>query len=151
MNVPAYWYFFTAWQLCLLILASFTPFDWISRVINLPFLSLYVFFAGLYISWIRPRAYYIPIMGLDLHRKSTDIIQSWPERLLIDLSFHIVPLVYALKRFGPIRFTVKSTIGTVMILGVYLLCFSVKDTYKISLGEMVGLLGWTVLVSTMTR
>jgi len=142
IEIPALWNFFTAWQLVLLGLASLHPFGWIAEVLNLPFLSLFVLLGGLYVSWIRPRAYFVPMIPIG-NRKNRKahvwVLDSWWARVGIDLMTHVLPLVYAIYRFGPMRWTRRSTIGTMVLLGVYLVLFAVHETYKISVMEMMVL------------
>jgi hypothetical protein len=139
IEIPALWIFFTAWQLVLLGLASFRPLGWIAKVVNLPFLSLFVFFGGLYVSWIRPRAYFVPMIPIGNRKSHVWVLDAWWARAGIDLMTHVLPLVYAIHRFGPMQWTRRSTIGTLVLLGVYLVLFAVHETYKISVMEMMVL------------
>jgi hypothetical protein len=150
MEIPALWNFFTAWQLVLLGLASLRPFGWIAKVLNLPFLSLFVLLGGLYVSWIRPMAYFVPMIPVGTMKKRKShvwVLDSWWARVSIDLMTHVLPLVYAIRRFGPMRWTRRSTIGTLVLLGVYLVLFPVHTTYKISVFDMIFVFFTAVIFS----
>jgi len=133
MRIPAVWRFFTMWQFCLLLLASFPSFQWIAEWVNLPFLSTVVFIGGFYISWMEPRAYYIKVLPFGGDETSTVwTLHSWPIRLTIDILFHFIPLIYAYLRFSPVRIDRKTTFGTVFLLSLYFCLFSTPDVYHIS-------------------
>jgi len=134
-----FWQFFTIWQFILLVVASCPPFHWISQYLNLPFLSVVVVLGGLYISWIHPKAYYLP-------RK----VDSWSERLSIDIVFHILPLFYAFYKFGPMTWTTTTTIGSFSLLCFYLLLFRIPEVYRIQTSEMICIVAIATVLSMST-
>jgi len=131
--IPQTWRFFTMWQFSLLILASQPSFSWLSKNLNLPFLSFFVLVVGCYLSWIDPRACFVPYYTITKTSITTRIwiIKHWQARLWIDILFHVLPFFYALAYFGPPHIQWRTTVGSALLLCLYLCLFSIHNVYHL--------------------